>query len=231
MDNFSKPPRRRALVTGGKRGIGAAIVTEFERCGFAVLAPPREELDLADTSSVERYLASRDRQNEPVDILVNNAGINIINAFEDIAQESWLSMLQVNLSAPFRLAQGLAPGMRKRGWGRIINISSIFGIVTRQQRAAYSATKSALAGLTRTLAVELGSDNVLVNCVAPGYVETELTRQNNSKEDLKRIAGTIPMGRLAQPQEIAKLVAFLCSDDNTYITGQVLVADGGFTCL
>jgi NAD(P)-dependent dehydrogenase (short-subunit alcohol dehydrogenase family) len=121
--------------------------------------------------------------------------------------------------------------MRKRRWGRIVNISSIFGIVTRQQRAAYSATKSALAGLTRTMAVELGHNNVLVNCVAPGYVETELTRQNNSPSDLEKIADTIPMGRLGQPEEIAKLVAFLCGDDNTYITGQVLVADGGFTCL
>jgi 3-oxoacyl-[acyl-carrier protein] reductase len=231
IDEVPKRPPRRALVTGGRRGIGAAIVTEFERCGIAVLAPPREELDLSDASSVERYLAGRRQENEPVDILVNNAGINVINALEDIAQDSWLSMLQVNLSAPFRLAQALAPGMRKRGWGRIINISSIFGIVTRQQRAAYSATKAALAGLTRTLAVELGRDNVLVNCVAPGYVETELTRQNNSSEELERIANTIPLGRLAQPREIAKLVSFLCGEDNTYITGQVLIADGGFTCL
>ncbi|HEY2761780.1 MAG TPA: SDR family oxidoreductase [Pirellulales bacterium] len=222
---------RRALVTGGRRGIGAAIVAQFEQHGISVQAPPREELDLADVGSVERYLADRSHENADVDILVNNAGINIINSLEDIAQESWQSMLQINLSAPFRLAQVIAPGMRKRGWGRIINISSIFGIVTRQQRAAYSATKAALAGLTRTLAVELGRDNVLVNCVAPGYVETELTRQNNSSVELEQIAGTIPMGRLAHPQEIAKLVAFLCGDDNTYITGQVLVADGGFTCL
>ncbi len=110
-------------------------------------------------------------------------------------------------------------------------MSSIFGIVTRAQRAAYSTTKAGLAGLTRTMAVEMGRDNVLVNCVAPGYVGTELTRQNNSDEDLERIAETIPVGRLAEPAEIAKFVAFLCSEDNTYITGQVLVADGGFTCL
>ncbi len=230
-DRSKQSSMRTALVTGGRRGIGAAIVAEFEHRGISVLAPGREELDLSDAKSLERYLASRSDTKAPVDILVNNAGINIINALEDISQESWLSMLQVNLSAPFRLAQAIVPNMRKQGWGRIINISSIFGIVTRQHRAVYSATKAALAGLTRTMAVELGRENVLVNCVAPGYVETELTRQNNSQEDLERIAATIPMGRLAQPEEIAKVVAFLCSDDNTYITGQVVVADGGFTCL
>jgi 3-oxoacyl-[acyl-carrier protein] reductase len=222
---------RTALVTGGRRGIGAAIGAEFERRGILVLTPPREELDLSDATSVERYLAAQGAAHQPVDILVNNAGINIINPIENISPESWQTMLQVNLSAPFRLAQAVAPGMRKRRWGRIVNITSIFGIVTRQQRAAYSATKAGLAGLTRTLAVELGRDNVLVNCVAPGYVETELTRQNNSTEDLEKIAATIPVGRLAQPEEIAKLVAFLCGDGNTYITGQVIVADGGFTCL
>lgn len=195
------------------------------------MVPAREELDLSDATSIERFLDGLHHKQPGIDILVNNAGINIINPLEEISPTSWQSMLQVNLSAPFRLAQALAPTMRERRWGRIINITSIFGIVTRQQRAAYSATKSGLAGLTRTLAVELGRDNVLVNGVAPGYVETELTRQNNSTADLERIAGTIPMGRLAQPQEIAKLVAFLCSDDNTYITGQVVVADGGFTCL
>lgn len=230
-DESQKTLARRALVTGGRRGIGAAIVAEFERRGISVLAPRREELDLSDPTAVARYVTARGAGLEPVDILVNNAGINLINALEDIAPESWQTMLQVNLTAPFRLAQAVTPGMRKRRWGRIVNLSSIFGIVTRQQRAAYSATKSALAGLTRTMAVEFGCDNVLVNCVAPGYVETELTRQNNSPADLEKIAATIPMGRLAQPEEIAKLVAFLCGDDNTYITGQVLVADGGFTCL
>jgi 3-oxoacyl-[acyl-carrier protein] reductase len=103
--------------------------------------------------------------------------------------------------------------------------------VTKEQRAAYSTVKSGLNGLTRTLAVELGPSNVLVNAVGPGYVETELTRQNNSPEDLKRIANSIPLGRLAQPAEIAKFVAFLCSDDNSYTTGQLLLIDGGFTCL
>jgi NAD(P)-dependent dehydrogenase (short-subunit alcohol dehydrogenase family) len=219
------------LVTGGARGIGAAIVGELNSRGLNVLAPTRDELDLARADSIERYIEACQKQAVRVDILVNNAGINIIEPLDRVSPEAWVSTLQVNLNAPFRLIQAFAPHMKERRWGRVVSISSIFGIVARAQRAAYSTSKSALAGLTRTAAIELGPHNVLMNCVAPGYVETELTRQNNSPEELQRIAGTIPLGRLAQPEEIAKFVAFLCSDDNSYITGQVLVADGGFTCV
>jgi NAD(P)-dependent dehydrogenase (short-subunit alcohol dehydrogenase family) len=222
---------RTALVTGGSRGIGAAIVDELSVRGIQVLAPRRLALDLSDANSIEKYLQSLADEERKIDILVNNAGINFISPLEKISPDTWQSMLQVNVTAPLRLAQAIAPQMRRRAWGRIVNISSIFGIVTRARRAAYSTAKAGLAGLTRTLAVELGRDNVLVNCVAPGYVGTELTRQNNSDEEIARIAETIPLGRLAEPSEIAKFVAFLCSEENTYITGQVLVADGGFTCL
>ena len=222
---------RTALVTGGSRGIGAAIVDELSASGIQVLAPTRQALDLSDADSIEQYIQSLADDERTIDILVNNAGINFINPLEKISPDTWQSTLQINVTAPLRLAQAIAPQMRRRAWGRIVNISSIFGIVTRAHRAAYSTAKAGLAGLTRTLAVELGRDNVLVNCVAPGYVGTELTRQNNSDEEIARIAETIPLGRLAEPSEIAKFVAFLCSEENTYITGQVLVADGGFTCL
>jgi 3-oxoacyl-[acyl-carrier protein] reductase len=220
---------RTAFVTGGRRGIGAAVVTELQRGGVAVLAPTRDELDLANPDSIETYIDECHRKNAHIDIVVNNAGVNILNPYAEVSRDTWATMMQVNLNAPFRLAQAFAPLMQRAGWGRIVNISSMFGVVTRAHRAAYSTTKSALAGLSRTLAVEVGRDNVLVNCVAPGYVETELTRQNNSPEQLDQIKHTIPLGRLAQPAEIAKLVAFLCSDENTYITGQVLLIDGGFT--
>jgi 3-oxoacyl-[acyl-carrier protein] reductase len=223
MESSSK---RTALVTGGGRGIGAAIATELTARGVAVLAPTRQELDLANPDSIERFLSRHAESGVHVDILINNAGINFISPMEKISRETWLQTFQVNLHAPFRLIQALAPGMKERRWGRIVNISSIFSMVTKEQRAAYSAVKSGLNGLTRTLAVELGPSNVLVNGVGPGYVETELTRQNNSPEDLKRIANSIPLGRLAQPAEIAKFVAFPCSDDNTYVTGQLLLIDG-----
>ena len=222
---------RTALVTGGARGIGAAIVAELARRGVRVLAPTRQELDLADPASVEAYIVRQKETGEPIDILVNNAGINFINPIEKISQEMWLQTFQVNLHSPFRLTQAFAPGMQDRNWGRIINISSVFSTVTKEHRAVYSTVKSGLNGLTRTLAVELGPSNVLVNSVGPGYVETELTRQNNSPEAIERIRGTIPLRRLAQPSEIANFVAFLCSNDNTYITGQLLLIDGGFTCL
>ena len=229
MSDTSKT--RTALVTGGARGIGAAIAAALTDRGLRVLTPTRQELDLADSSSVERFVSRHQESGEHVDILVNNAGINFINPIERISQEMWLQTFQVNLHSPFRLVQALAPAMKTQNWGRIINISSVFSTVTKEHRAVYSTVKSGLNGLTRTLAVELGPSNVLVNSVGPGYVETELTRQNNSPEDIQRIAGNIPLRRLAQPGEIARFVAFLCSDENTYITGQLLLIDGGFTCL
>jgi 3-oxoacyl-[acyl-carrier protein] reductase len=218
-----------ALVTGGSRGIGAAIVAELTGRGVRVLAPSRQELDLADPTSVSRFAAAH--RDVGVEILVNNAGINPISALENVTEDAWTQTYEVNLHAPFRLIQAFAPGMKERRWGRIVNISSIFSLVTKEKRAPYAATKSGLNGLTRTAAVELAPSGILVNAVCPGYVETELTWQNNSPADLQQVAAAIPLRRLAQPEEIARLVAFFCSEENTYITGQLLVIDGGFTCL
>jgi 3-oxoacyl-[acyl-carrier protein] reductase len=121
--------------------------------------------------------------------------------------------------------------MMERRYGRIVNISSIWSVVSKPRRITYSASKSGLNGLTRTLAVELAPHNILVNAVAPGFVLTEMTRQNNTEADLDAICRTIPAQRLAQPEEIAEVVAFLCSEANSYLTGQTLLVDGGFTCL
>jgi 3-oxoacyl-[acyl-carrier protein] reductase len=161
-------------------------------------------------------------------VLVNNAGINPIEALGEISAENWAQTIQVNLTAPFLLIQGLAPGMTARGWGRVVNISSIWAAVSKAKRASYSAAKTGLIGLTRTSAIELAPHGVLVNAVCPGFVETELTRANNPPEALEVIRKTIPLGRLAQPEEIARFVAFLCSEQNTYLTGQSIVIDGGF---
>jgi 3-oxoacyl-[acyl-carrier protein] reductase len=119
--------------------------------------------------------------------------------------------------------------MAKRGYGRIVNISSIWSVVSKGGRLPYSMSKSGLSGLTRTLAVEVAQFNVLVNGVAPGFVNTELTSQNNSEQDLAAIRAMIPAGRLAEPEEIAEIVSFLCSAKNSYITGQTIVVDGGFS--
>ncbi len=220
--------QKTALVTGAARGIGQAIAQVLEHAGVCVLAPTRAELDLLDNSSIDRFMAGL--AGRPVDILVNNAGINILGRIEDMTLETWQAMHGVNLLAPARLIQACMPGMRAARWGRIVNISSILSLVTRERRAAYSTMKAGLNGLTRTAAVELGPDGILVNAVCPGYVETELTRQNNSPADLARIVETIPLRRLATPAEIARCVAFLCSAENTYITGQTIVIDGGFVC-
>ena len=136
----------------------------------------------------------------------------------------------VNLTSARLLMQAVAPGMADRRWGRIVNISSIFSLVTKPRRAAYSATKGALNALTRAAAVEFGANGILVNAVCPGYIETDMTKQNNSRSDVAVICSTIPLGRLGRPSEIGRIVAFLCSDDASYITGQLIVADGGFTC-
>ncbi|HWZ94885.1 MAG TPA: SDR family oxidoreductase [Opitutaceae bacterium] len=223
------PTNRTVLLTGGSRGIGAAIATELAARGHRVVAPARAELDLGHAASIDAFL---DRNRDlPVDILVNNAGINFLRGVSELDAETWQSMVQTNLTAALRLIQAYAPGMSARGWGRILNISTIFSLVTRERRAAYSMTKAALNALTRSTAVEFGPGGVLANALAPGYVDTALTRQNNSPEAIAAFTAAIPLRRMAQAGELAKAAAFLVSDDNTYITGQTVVMDGGFTCL
>lgn len=217
-----------ALVTGGSRGIGAAIVKKLKELDCSVLAPTRNELDLLSNDSIDSFISSID---SPIDILVNNAGINPLGSCTDIKEKDINDTIQVNLIAPLRLIKGIAPGMINKKYGRIINISSILSKVSKEKRVIYSSTKSAINGMTRSIAIELSKYNILVNSIAPGYVNTELTKQNNSDDDLKKIAKLLPIGRLAEPSEIAEFTAFLCSDKNTYITGQTIVIDGGFTCL
>ena len=221
-------PRRTVFLTGGARGIGAAISNVLQERNYHVISPNREELDLGNPSSIESYLHAHPQLQ--VDILINNAGINILSPLNSISASDWVIMLQTNLTSALRLIQAFAPGMAYRGWGRIVNLSTIFSVVTKERRAAYSMTKSALNALTRSGAVEFGPSGVLVNALAPGYVDTALTRQNNSPAAIAAILETIPLRRMAQSVEIAKAVAFLVSDENTYLTGQTLLLDGGFTC-
>ncbi len=217
-----------ALVTGGNRGIGKAIAEMFRRQGVNVLTPGRVELDLLSNVAIDRYLASL---HDGVDILINNAGINPLGSTAEFSDADLEATLQVSLVAPLRLIRALAPGMADRRFGRIVNISSIWSAVSKPGRVVYSTAKSGINGMTRAMAVELASHNVLINAVAPGYVNTELTMQNNSPEEIQRIVAGIPCGRLAEPNEIAALVCFLCSAQNSYITGQTLFIDGGYTCL
>jgi 3-oxoacyl-[acyl-carrier protein] reductase len=185
-------------------------------------------LDLASKDSVEAYV--RDHSDIAVDVLINNAGMNVPEKISEISWDNWNKTLQTNLSSAVRLIQFLAPGMSVRGYGRILNTSSILGLVTKEGRAAYSMTKAALNALTRSAAFEFGAGGVLVNSLAPGYVDTELTRKNNSPEALTSIIRSIPLGRMADPKELARVAGFLVSEQNTYLTGQTIVVDGGFTC-
>lgn len=219
---------RTAFITGASRGIGSSIADRFRRAGFKVIAPTSHELDLADPIAIDRFFLGF---HEAVDVLVNNAGTNRLASIDDVSSEALTETLQVNLQAPILLAKALAPGMRERRYGRILNLSSIWSAVAKPRRLPYIGAKSGLNGATRALAVELAPYNILVNAIAPGYVNTDLTRQNNSEQDLAVIRSLIPLQRLAEPEEIAELALFLCSEANTYLTGQVLVVDGGYTIL
>ena len=216
-----------ALITGASRGIGAAIAARLQGEGIRVLSPFSNELDLSSSVSIDRYLSTLI---QPIDIVINNAGINRLGSIDEISSTDFEDVIQINLLGHFRLTQGLVKGMKARRYGRIVNISSIWSLVSRERRMAYSATKAAINGLTRAQALELAPYNILVNALAPGYVNTDLTKKNNTSIELEAIATQIPLGRLAEPSEIAECVAFLCSPKNSYITGQVIAIDGGYLC-
>lgn len=230
----------RALVTGGSRGIGYAIATLLRDAGANVVVTgasrePRapddcayEQADFLDVDST-RSFAARHGDAGDVDILVNNAGMNAVAPFAEISDEDFDAILRVNLRAPMVLCRAVLPAMRERSWGRIVNVTSIFGVVSKAERASYSASKFGLAGMTTALAVEVAGDGVLANCTAPGFVDTELTRRVLGDAGIAEVVRTVPAGRLAQPEEIAHAALFLASPRNTFITGQTLIVDGGFT--
>lgn len=216
---------KRILVTGGSRGIGKAIVDLLNTSSqYEVIAPTRQECDLNSLTSVQSFLSCVG----DVYALVNVAGVNELASLDEIDSEALARMHRVNVESPLFLIKGVADGMRRLGGGRIVNFSSIWGIRSRERRTMYSIDKFGIVGLTRALARELGPANILVNAVAPGFVLTEMTRKNVPPDEQKLICNEIPLRRMAQPKEIAKVVRFLISEENTYITGSVINIDGGF---
>lgn len=223
----NKMAKRVALVTGGSRGIGKAVCEKFEAMGYDVVAPTRVELDLSSSVSVERFLELHEK--DVYDVIVNNAGINDVNDIENVTDDEIERAMSINLVTPLKLLRKFVPAMKERQYGRIVNIGSIWSIVSKRGRVVYSMTKHGIHGITKTLAVELAEYNILVNTVCPGFTLTELTYKNNTAEQIKRIEQDIPIGRMAQPDEIAAAIAYLADERNTYLTGQLIAVDGGFT--
>lgn len=219
--------KKTVFITGAGRGIGEAIYKKLRKEDYKIISPNRKELDLNDNVSIYQYIETH--KNLKIDILINNAGINFPNWIDELTDDNIENHIQTNLTAPIKLIRAFVTHMKKNKWGRIINISSIFGIVARGKQTMYSATKHAINGVTKALALELGPYNILVNSVCPGFTNTDLVK-TNSPEKNALLAKDIPLGRFAEPKEIAELVSFLISDKNTYINGQCLVIDGGFTC-
>jgi NAD(P)-dependent dehydrogenase (short-subunit alcohol dehydrogenase family) len=215
-------------VTGAARGIGRSVADTLESKGIRVLRPGRQELDLAVPDSVAAYLASVD---EAVDILVLNAGINNPEPLQELSTENWSSTQQVNVGSNFLLLQGLLPRMAAAGYGRVVAVSSVYAQRARLGRVAYSASKASIEAMVRSVAVEYGPFGVLANCVEPGFVLTDLTYQNNDAKQIQALAAHVPVGRLAEPEEVALFISWLASAENSYITGQSIAIDGGFLCV
>ena len=232
-----------ALVTGSTRGIGRAIAETLAACGAKVAIVGRDQAraaevasgipgskgfgcDVAAPADIAKLIEDIERDLGPLDILVNNAGITRDNLMVRIKDDDWDAVLDANLRSAFLTIRAASRGMMKRRWGRIVNIASVVGIVGNKGQANYAASKAGLIGLTKSVAKELASRNVLANVVAPGFIETDMTAAMTA-EARTTLSAQIPLGRLGTPQDIAGLVAFLASDHAAYITGQVFVVDGG----
>lgn len=238
-----------AIVTGGSRGIGRAIALRLAQAGHPVLIGCQRAVadarslaaaiqeaggrarvfvgDVAEEDSVRRMVLEAEAFLGPPLIVINNAGIALAKPLLDTSKAEWDRILAVNLSAPFLLARAALPYMLQAGWGRIINVASVWGVRGAANEVAYSASKAGLIGFTRALAQEVGTAGITVNAIAPGAVDTSMM-EGFSSDELDALKSAIPLGRLGTPQEVASLVEFLVSDAAAYLTGQVLNISGGW---
>ena len=215
-----------ALITGASRGIGKSIKEILSKDEIEIISPTRNELDLSSSESIDKFLS---QVSADIDIIINNAGILKVGEHNEFSSDDFHEILQVNVVAPFKIISGFVEKMKVQNFGRIVNISSVWGQKSKKGRTLYSSSKAALDALTRSLAIEFASYNILINSVAPGYIETDMLKQCNTEEELAIIRDTIPMKRFGKKTEIAELVKFLSSENNSYITGQIFTIDGGYT--
>jgi 3-oxoacyl-[acyl-carrier protein] reductase len=244
--NFSN---KTVLITGGTRGIGKKIADDLLGLGANLILTgthPEEieklnldakgkgltvtyfAVDLLKLEQLDAFIKELE-QFPKIDCLINNAGINRLNYIQNAVASDWDDMLAVNLTAPFKLLNAISPRMIQNNFGRIVNIASIFSKISKEKRSVYSATKFGIHGLTVGVSNDLARHNILVNTVSPGFVLTDLTRQNLSESEMQILAEQVPAKRLAQTSDISNVVVFLLSDLNQYLTGQNIIVDGGFT--
>jgi NAD(P)-dependent dehydrogenase (short-subunit alcohol dehydrogenase family) len=241
---------RVALVTGGNKGLGKAMARGFAEAGADVVIASRHEGELrsalaeilegtgrrgeycvvdmavrADVKKLARFALERMGK---VDILVNNAGMNAPEAIDSVTDETWDRVVEVNLTSVMGLTREIVPQMKSRRWGRVVHISSVLGQTSKEKRNAYSATKSALMGLARASALDLGPFNVTVNCIAPGPFLTDMPMSILSDAEKQVFADRTALGRWAQPRELVGPVLMLCSEAGGYVTGQTIFVDGGW---
>ncbi|MBK6739412.1 MAG: 3-oxoacyl-ACP reductase FabG [Haliea sp.] len=240
--------RQVVLISGGSKGLGAGLVDSFLASGFKVATFSRsatattdnwknryganfyfEALSLGDKSACKQFVQNVQQQLGDINILINNAGVAHTAVLALADDDAIDRLIDTNLKGTFHLTRLVCRPMLSLGWGRIINISSIVGLSGYRGLSVYSATKAGLDGFTRSLARELGSRNITVNSVAPGYLTTEMTEELGDKQR-RQIVGRTPMGRMGTPQDVAAAVLFLASEQAGFITGQVLVVDGGISC-
>jgi 3-oxoacyl-[acyl-carrier protein] reductase len=238
---------KKALITGGARGIGAAIALELSKLGVDVIitdineenAPKTLEnikshggtgyfyaMNVTDMNSVEDCVEKIQTDIGKIDILINNAGVTKDKLFVRMKEEDWDFVLNVNLKGVFNCTRVVAPKMMKNKWGRIINISSVVGVMGNIGQANYAASKAGVIGLTKTCARELASRNITVNAIAPGFIKSDMT-DALSEDVSNNLLAAIPLKRLGTPEEVANLVCFLASEQASYITGQTIGLNGG----
>ena len=237
------------LITGATRGIGKTLAEELLQLGANLILTGTNATEIAESNNISTFNKEKKKyfcvdftdtnsiecffdeinQITKIDCLVNNAGINILNSIDNIKLNDWDRMLAVNLTAPLFLTSYISKKMKLHNYGRIVNIGSIFGSISKEKRVCYTSTKYGVHGISVSSSIDLAQHNILINTISPGFVMTDLTKKNLTTSEIEDLQTKIPIRRFAKTHEITKPIIFLLSSYNTYLTGQNIIIDGGFT--